>query len=203
MPIRRGAVSCSRFRIEGKIPKDVRSWLTQALTRGAFEGIDPRGDEERAAGFVELEDDRATRFAGGTLFNGLYALFGWRVEKIRLPASTLRAELGQWAQKFEAKKGRAPGRREKSEQKDLLRRALRAKTAPVSSVSDISYELPVGEVLIWASATGLVEEIQGALEQGLGVRLIPRVPAAFVSATVLEALAPTPGLFELQPQVRR
>ena len=203
MPIRRGAVSCSRFRVEGAVPKDVRKWLTKALTQRAFEGIDPKGDEDRAAGFVELEDDRATSFAGGTLFNGLYALFGWRVEKIRIPASTLRADLAEWAKKFEAKNGRAPGRREKSEQKELARKALRAKTPPVTSVTDVSYELPVGEILIWGSSTGLVDEIQAALETGLEVRLIPRVPASFVSPKVLETLAPTPALFDVQAEAGR
>ncbi len=198
MPIRKGAVSCSRFRIEGAVPKDVKKWLTRTLKRAAFEPIDPKSDEDRASGFVELEDDRATSFSAGALFEGLYALFAWRVEKIRLPASTIRAELAEWAKKFEAKNGRAPGRREKSEQKDLIRRTLRAKTAPVASVSDVSYELTVGEVLVWASSTGIVEEVQLALEKGLEVRLIPRVPASFVAPTVLEALAPTPALFESQ-----
>ncbi len=180
------------------MPKDVKKWLTKALKTGAFEPIDPKSDEERAAGFVELEDDRATAFSGGALFEGLYALFSWRVEKIRIPASTVRAELLEWGKKFEVKNGREPGRREKSEQKELIRKAMRARTEPVASVSDISYELPVGEILVWASSTGIVEEVQTGLEQGLAVRLIPRVPASFVSPAVLEALGPTPELFEHQ-----
>ena len=178
------------------MPKDVKKWLTRALKIGAFESIDPKSDEDRASGFVELEDDRATSFSAGALFEGLYALFAWRVEKIRMPASTIRAELAEWSKKFEAKNGRAPGRREKADQKDLLRRALRAKTPPVASVSDVSYELPVGEVLVWASSTGIVEEVQTALEKGLDVRLVARVPASFVSPEQLESLGPTPELFE-------
>lgn len=196
MPIRRGAVSCSRFRVEGTVPKDVKKWLTKALKVGAFEPIDPKSDEDRAAGFVELEDDRATTFSAGALFEGMYALFAWRVEKIRMPASTVRGELAEWAKKFEAKNGRGPGRREKADQKDLIRKALRARTEPVSGVSDISYELATGELLVWAGSTGIVEEVQLALEKGLEVRLIPRVPASFVSPSVLETLGPTPDLFE-------
>jgi len=196
MPIRKGTVSCSRFRIEGTVPKDVKKWLTKTLKQGAFEPIDPKGDEDRAAGFVELEDDRATNFSAGALFEGMYALFAWRVEKIRMPASTIRAELGEWAKKFEEKNGRNPGRKEKADQKDLIRKGLRSKTPPVSSVSDLSYELTSGELLVWASSTGIVEEVQAVLESGLGVRLIPRVPASFVSPSVLDSLGPTPALFE-------
>ena len=188
MPIRRGAVSCSRFRIEGTVPKDAKKWLTKALKQGAFEPIDPKGDEDRAAGFVPFED--------GALFEGMYALFSWRTEKIRLPASTLRAELTAWAAKFEAKNGRAPGRREKSDQKALLRRAMRARTEPVAAVFDVSLELTTREVLVWAGSTSVVEEVQLALEKGLEVRLIPRVPASFVTPEVLDGLGPTPGLFD-------
>lgn len=198
MPIRKGAVSCSRFRLEGAVPKDVKRWLTKALKTGAFEPIDPKSDELRASGFVELEDDKATGFPAGALFEGMYALFAWRVEKIRLPASTLRAELAEWSKRFEAKNGRGPGRREKSEQKELIRKATRSKTPPVSSISDVSYELNGGELLIWASSASLVEEVQLALEKGLEVRLIPRVPASFVAPAVLETLGPTPELFERQ-----
>ena len=127
MPIRKGTVSCSRFRLEGAVPKDVKKWLTKTLKTGAFEPIDPKSDELRAAGFVQLEDDRATDFPAGALFEGMYALFAWRVEKIRLPASTLRAELAEWARAFEAKNGRGPGRREKSDQKEMIRKSLRSK----------------------------------------------------------------------------
>ena len=178
------------------MPKDVKKWLTKGLKLGAFEPIDPKGDETRSAGFVELEDDQATNFAAGALFEGLYALFAWRVEKIRMPASTVRAELAEWMKKFEAKNGRGPGRKEKADQKDLIRKALRSKTPPTAGVSDVSYELPLGEVLVWASSTSIVEEVQLALEKGLEVRLIPRVPASFVPPGVLEVLGPTPELFE-------
>ncbi len=183
------------------MPKDVKKWLTKTLKAKAFEPIDPKSDDDRSSGFVELEDDRATNFSAGALFEGMDALFAWRVEKIRLPAATIRSELAEWGKKFEAKNGRGPGRREKTEQKDLIRRTLRAKTPPVSGVSDISYELQSGEVLVWASSTGIVEEVQVTLEQGLEVRLIPRVPASFVPPAVLDKLGPTPELFD-SPEAR-
>jgi len=198
MPIRRGAVSCSRFRVVGDVPKDVRRWLNRALTARAFEPIDPKSDEERAAGFVELDDDRATGFAAGTVFDGGYALFSWRVEKIRIAGAALRTEVTAWSQKFEAKNGRAPGRKEKGDQKDLIRKALRAKTEPSVKVIDVSLELATKEVLVWGTSRPIVEEVQLALEEKLEVRLVPRVPASFVSPTVLDQLSPTPELFGLE-----
>ena len=195
MPIRRGAVSCSRFRVVGDVPKDVRRWLTRALTARAFEPIDPKSDDERTAGFVELDDDRATGFAAGTVFDGGYALFAWRVEKIRIPGTAVRGEMTAWSQKFEAKNGRAPGRKEKGDQKDLIRRALRSKTEPSVKIFDVSWELASNEVLVWGTSRGIVEEVQVALEEKLEVRLVPRVPASFVSPDTLDQLSPTPELF--------
>lgn len=198
MPIRRGAISCSRYRLLGDVPKDVRRWVIKALNARAFEAIDPKGDDDRASGFVELEDDRATGFAPGSVFDGGYALFSWRVEKIRIPASAMRGELSAWAQKFEAKNGRAPGRREKGEQKDAIRKTLRAKTEPSVKVLDVSFELKTNEILVWGTSRGIVEEVQIALEEQLEVRLVPRVPASFVTPAVLDGLAPTPELFGLE-----
>lgn len=195
MPIRRGSISCSRFLIEGDVPKDVKKWLTGALKRHAFAPIDPKGDEERSSGFVELEDEKATGFAPGTLFEADHALFAWRVDKIRLPASTIRIELEEFTRKYEAKNGRKPSRGQKSEQKELIRRGMRSKTPAVTKVSDVSIDLETKHVLVWATSTGIVEEVQTALEEGLDTRLIQRVAQAFLSEKQLEQLKPSEELF--------
>lgn len=195
MPVQRGSVSFSRFRISGDQPKDVKRWLTGALRARAFEPIDPKGDEDRAAGFVELEDERGTDFSAGAVFNGPWALFAWRVEKLRLPSAQVRAQLTEWAAKFEAQHGRPPGRREKAEGKEAIRRSLRSRLEPVAKTFDVSLALESGDVQLWASSRTVVDEVQEALESGLKVRLIPRVPAAFVRADALDRLEPTPELF--------
>ncbi len=194
MPIRKGSISCSRFAVEGGIPKDVKKWLVHALKKSAFEPIDPKTDEERAAGFVELEDENATTFSSG-LFEGEFAVFAWRVDKIRIPGAAVRGELAEYAKKYEAKNGRAPSRGQKAEQKELIRRGLRAKTPAVTKVHDVSLELKSKHVLVWSSSSGIVEEVQGALELGLETRLLPCTPQQLVSPAVLETLSPTPELF--------
>ncbi|MBL8949731.1 MAG: recombination-associated protein RdgC [Myxococcaceae bacterium] len=194
MPIRKGSISCSRFLVEGGVPKDVKKWLTHALKKSAFEPIDPKGDEERAAGFVELEDENATTFGTG-LFEGEHALFAWRVDKIRIPGATVRAELAEFAKKYEAKNGRAPSRGQKTEQKELIRRGLRSKTPAVTKTHDVSLDLRAKQVLVWASSTAIVEEVQNALELGLETKLLPRTPQQMLGPVALEKLSPTPELF--------
>jgi DNA recombination-dependent growth factor C len=173
----------------------VKRWLSRALKTAAFEPLDPKSDEERAAGFVELEATSRAEFGGSDVLYGTHALFAWRVDKLRISGQVLRAELLKWTQAFEAKNGRPAGRSEKSEQKENVRRALRSKAEPSTKTFDISLDLSTREVLIWATSRTTVEEIQGALEVALEVRLNPRVPAAFVAPEVLDALKPTALFF--------
>jgi recombination associated protein RdgC len=107
----------------------------------------------------------------------------------------VRSELEEFSRKYEAKNGRPPSRPQKTEQKALIRRALRSKTVPVTKVFDVSLELSTRQVLVWASSVSVVEEVQAVLEAGLETRLIQRTPQALVSPAVLESLGPTPELF--------
>jgi recombination associated protein RdgC len=195
MPIRRGSVAFARFRLASAPPKDVRRWLGKALAAGAFEPIDVKGDEERAQGFVELEGAERTGFAPGDVFFGTQALFSWRVDRLKVPSAQVRAELLKWAQAFEAKNGRAPGRRERAEQKDVVKKALRSKLDPVTRTFDLSLDLKTKELFVWATSRTVIEEIHAALEERLEEKLVPLVPAAQLDPDALDALAPTPALF--------
>jgi hypothetical protein len=73
MPIRRRSVHLSRFKLDGEIPKDVKRWLQRGLGKVAFEPIDVKSEDERAVGFVELEDNDKTEFNAGALFHGMHA----------------------------------------------------------------------------------------------------------------------------------
>lgn len=195
MPIRRGSVNFARFRVAGAVPKDAKRWLQSALRKKAFEPIDVNGDEERAAGFVELEAPERTDFEAGSLFHGLHALFAWRVDKLKVSSGQVRTQLHQWAQAFEGKNGRPPGRREKSEQKDAIRKVLRGRLEPATKVHEVSLDLAGKDLFVWATSRPVVEEVQAVLEDALDVKLLPRVPAAFMDEKTLDGLAPTATLF--------
>lgn len=177
------------------MPKDTKRWLQNALRKKAFEPIDVKSDEERAVGFVELEAPEQTSFETGTLFLGMHALFAWRVDKLKVSSGQVRTQLSQWAQAFENKNGRPPGRREKAEQKDSIRKSLRSRQEPATKVHEVSFDLAGKDLFVWATSRPVVEEVQAVLEDALGLKLLPRVPAAFVDEAKLDALSPTPALF--------
>ena len=123
MPILKGAVTFSRFRVEAeKRAAPDRKYLGRSLKARAFTPLDRDGPDERVQGFVELADRDATEFAAGELHDGSFALFSLRIDEIRIPSAALKAELERWGRKFQDEHQRPPGRYEKSEAKTTLRR---------------------------------------------------------------------------------
>jgi recombination associated protein RdgC len=200
MPVQSGAVSFARFLSEpaGARP-DAKRWLLRGLRKKAFVPLETRRPEDdRAAGFVELEDHDATGFEGG-LFHGEHALFAWRIDQLKVSAKAVKTEIDRWAAAFVAEHGRPPGRREKSVRKDEVRQLLRQRAEPTSKVLDVSWNLDTGEVAVWATSRKVVDEISAAMEEVFGVALQPvSVGATAARAKLPEAaLGPTAALVGL------
>lgn len=195
MPIRRGSVNVARFRIDGDVPKDAKRWLQKGLGKAAFEPIDPKGEDERTGGFVELERSDMTEFSSAALFFSQHALFSWRVDRLKVPTNALRASLLAWVNAFEQKNGRQPGRRERAEQKEGIKKMLRAKQDPVTKLFEVSVDLTSRDVFVWATSRTIVDEVQAMFESTLEVKLVPRMPAAFLPPGAIDAMTPTPELF--------
>jgi recombination associated protein RdgC len=207
MPVLRGSVTYSRFRSEaGKLPQDTRRWLARGLARGAFEPIDvQRGEDDRSAGFVALEDADSTDFASGVLERGR-ALFAWRIDTIKVKAAAVRAELERWAAAFTEEHRRPPARGEKATARDEIRHRLRQKQPPTTRTFDVSWSLDTGELQIWAASRKVVEEVAAAIESSFEVKLAPQSAGAqAVRAGIGEgALAPTAALLGVsREEVRR
>ena len=202
MPVLRGAVTFSRFLVEPAegAAADLKRSLSRALKARAFAPIDRRSEEERAAGFVELENHDASEFSAGSLFYGEYALFSYRIDAIKIPSPVLRAELDRWATAFEKEKGRAPSRSEKAESKGSLRQMLRNRAVPITKVHDVSWNLKTNQVQLWAASRKTVEEILLALETAFDVKLQPLVPASLAAQAGIsdENLVPTPELIGME-----
>jgi len=198
MPILSGSVTFSRFLAESppKAPSDTRRWFLKGLKSQAFEPLNRRGDDDRAAGFVELEDPRSTEFGSSNVFSGERALFAWRVDTLKVPAADLKEELANWLRNFERDNDRRPTRTEKNEAKSNLRDVLRTKARIVTKTHDVSWNLRTQQVQLWTSSRKLVEEIVLALQTGFEIKLEPLVPGHFAAQANIseDALSPTPEL---------
>jgi recombination associated protein RdgC len=199
MPLVSGSVTFSRFDTtpEKERPGDTRRWLTKALQSGAFVPLDlERAEEDRAAGFVELEDRDATAFAAGDVIHGEYALFGYRIDAVRVPSAAVKAELGRWEAAFQKEHGRTPSRGEKAHQRDAVKHLLRKKTPPGSRVHDVALDLKTGNLQVWAASRKVVEEIAVAVETSFALKVRPVTPASLAERAGIaeDALGPTAEL---------
>ena len=199
MPVLKGAVTFARFRAERtkEEPKDLRRSLANVLRKSAFEPLDPAGDEDRSAGWVELEDTEATELSPGRFLYGDFLMVSWRVDTLRVPAPRLKAELDQWSRVHEAQHGEAPKRTAKKAQKELILKKLRRQAFPSTRTYDVTWNLESNVIFVWSSARKIVDEIAVALEEGFGLRLHAQSPGALVerSGIVEDNIEPTPELF--------
>lgn len=198
MPILRGTASFARFRVDprgGETP-DWKDLIGPSLGARAFTPLVRTEPDERAQGFVELEDHDAHEFSPAALYQGEWALFAWRVDEYRILASELKAQVERWAKAFEAENARAPGRKEKLEAKEAIRHELKGRAPIVTRTFDVSFNLSTLELQIWATARKAIDEIQDTLEQAFGVKLRPLVPVVVADLLGIQekALAPTPAL---------
>jgi recombination associated protein RdgC len=202
MPVKSGSVTFARFRSElaGGKKSDAKRWLLRGLKKKAFQPLEAKKTEEdRAVGFVELENQDGTEFEVG-LFHGEHVLFAWRVDAIKVSAAAVKVELERWATAFAAEHGRPATKRERAGRRDEVRELLRQRAAPTTRVHDVSWNLSASEVAIWAASRKVVEEVAIAMEEVFGVKLHPvSVGATAAKAGLPEkALGPTAALVGLE-----
>ena len=195
MPILKGAVTFARFRVEG-FDKRETSWITKNLKVHPFEPIRKSSEDERAAGWVELENRDAVEFSTGSVHQGEYALFSYRVDVLKVPGGQLREELDKWLRVFESEHTRPANRREKNDARAALKQQLRQKLSPKVKTFDVSWNLKTTELQIWAASRKSVEEVETALEKTFGIKTLALAPSTAAQTLGLkeEDLAPTPAL---------
>ena len=198
MPILKGAVTLSRFRVEAEPAAltAARKMAGELLRSRAFEPLDLSRPEERVHGFVEFADKESTGFDPGTVHEAGRALFTFRVDELRIPSALVKSELERWIKKFQQEQERPPGRREKHDAKQEIRHTLRSRSPVLTRLVDVAWDQEAGRVEIWAGARKAVDEVQSAVEQLFKVKLLPQAPAVVAMGLGMseKSLAPTAAL---------
>lgn len=201
MPILKGATTFSRFRAtpKGERPKDIKRWLSRGFRDRAFEPLDKNGEEDSSGGFVELEDADKTELAPTSFLHGELVLISYRIDRIRVPAAAIRAELDAWSKSFAEREARPPRRSERAEEKETIALKLKKRAFPTTKLTDVSYSLKSEHLQIWTTQRSVVDEVQTALEEALDLRLLPLGPGAYANSLDLDDeaeanLAPTAEL---------
>ena len=200
MPVLSGSVTFARFRAERtkkKSTKQPERSLANALRAAAFSRLDTSGDQERSAGWVQVEDPDAVELAPSSFLFGDHLLVTWRIDAVRVPASALKRELAEWSRRYEEKAGHPPYRADKAAEKEVILKRLRKRAFVATRTHDVCWNQKSDEVQIWAGSRKAIEEVQIALEETFGLALHATSPGARVDAAGLDPakLRPTAALF--------
>jgi len=202
MPILSGSVTFARFRVEPAKEghSDLRHGFARGLKTNAFEPLDRKSDEDRSAGFAELENPDSTEFAPSNLFYGERALFCWRVDTLRVPSAHARDELKRWMLAFEKEHHRRPSKVERSAARANIRDELRKRATPNSKNHDVAWTIGAKQLQIWTGSRKTVDEISVAIEGAFAVKLVPMIPDTLATKAGFadEALRPTAELVGIE-----
>ncbi len=145
------SLSFTRYFVRGETPTDFFSWVDERLQAFLFREIDETNDE-KAWGWVELDNLLQTSCGGGQAHKGEYLAFSLRIDTRKVPAAVLRKHylLAERAL-LEQQKFRRLSRNQKLElkktvQQDLLRRQL-----PQPNLFDVVWH--PGRQRLWLFAT--------------------------------------------------
>jgi hypothetical protein len=113
------SLSARRYRVDGEMPSVESPAFAKRLTDRRFRALGPK--EERAFGWVSVDNLLETTFHPGTLSRGAAAAFALRIDRRRPDARLVRATLDLEERAARAAQGDGPKKRRREERQEMRR----------------------------------------------------------------------------------
>lgn len=174
MPFARGVLSYTLFRVSTEIAHGWKDALLNGLTRGRISPVDVALGKDRAIGFATFFDPLDTEFTIEKVVFGELALFSLRVDKLVVPASTLKLHTRQRISQVLAETRREKlSRQEKEEIAAQVRRDLLQRALPSISAFEVVWHVSARCVRIATTSQSVAEEFAVRAREFLGIELKP------------------------------
>jgi len=200
MGLLKGAVTVSRFAVEGQLPADFWEWAHKRISANAFMDIEDLA-QEKSLGWVSAHDYFDINFAYENYKLNPYLLLGIRQDKRTLSASLLRKY-----HRLEIMKARSLspntrlGRPEREMLKQKARLELLSRLPAPSTVWEMCWNIRVNELWFTTSNRVLLELSQELFLRSFApLTLAPQIP--FVLASRLLATERRGALESLTPLI--
>lgn len=177
MGFMKGAVSFSRFVVDGGIPPNYKEDFPGRIRRFGFRELDEHSDQERSVGWVEMMDPLDSEFQGEGFFKEGYMALGLRVDTRVVPAKVLRQHslLAQReAAKREGLKFLTKERRE--EITEQVRWTLLRRTIPKSFSYEVVWNLKAGSILLASVQPAVCDLFAQHFQKTFGLKAVPLHP---------------------------
>jgi DNA recombination-dependent growth factor C len=145
------SLSCTRYFVRGETPPDFLTWVDERLQSFLFREIDDTNDE-KAWGWVVLDNLLQTSFDGGQAHKGEYLAFSLRIDTRKVPAAVFRKHYLMAEIKVrQEQKFRRLSRQQKLELKKTVMADLLRRQMPQPALFDIVWH--PGQQRLWLFAT--------------------------------------------------
>lgn len=199
MGARRGSLTFTRLFVRGTPPKDLRKRYLASVRLRAFRPLEPDDEDNEASGWCVIERPFDLEFDADKVFHDRYLVLGFRVDRWRIPATLLNAEMADEEQRLIAKLGRERlGRRERQELKLRAAARLRRKVLPASKAVDVCWDLDGGTVLLFSHSARLIADFSALFEKTFGFGLDEDSPHAAAQRAELPARLER-ALYDVEP----
>ncbi len=177
-----GAMSASKFYVQGELPKDARRSFMDRIQLRVFRPLRPEEEAEERAGWCAVAQPFDLELSPDKVFNGPYLCLGVRIDTYRFPPAVIHAELAQAERALREKRGQERlSRPQKVEVKQRVLSGLRRRYMPRMRAVDLVWNLDRQELYFWSQSAGMREQLAAQFELSFGLELVLDSP--FVAAT--------------------
>lgn len=213
MGLLRGGLAVRRYQVIDPPSTKNRAELRRKLERGIvahkFMPVDPKGEADRSAGWVTIEDLDDADLADGKAFAGAgqtEVRIGLRIDRLIAPPVEVKRQLQLKSRALENERGRPLGRTEKKNLKTMIERKLRERVFPQTRVHDLVWDLEASSVLFWGHSKKVSETLLELFTKSFGLQLEIDGPSRWsnqlLDAEVLAKLKPADELWKGFADVR-
>lgn len=169
-----GTSSYMPYQVAGKEGPSGRESILKGLSKGRIASIDVDLGHDRACGFSVFDDPLDNEFTAEKVFFDPLVVFCLRIDKLTLPATTLRLYVRSRVSEALAAAGRSMmPRAEREEIAEQVRGELLRRTLPTISAYEVVWDTSTGRVRLYTSSQTANEEFTGRFKENLGVGLTP------------------------------
>lgn len=180
MGLVKGSATITRYKVEGELPPGGAEFIDQGIRSHVFVDIEETTDE-LAVGWVSAADFLDTTFTFASYSLEPYVVLGFRVDRRKVQAATLRKyqrieEARFMAARDDGGGGYRLGRAQREQLKERARLGLLTRIPPASSVYDLVWDTSRSEVWVGTSTRAVLDLVEDHFRESFKLQLVPRIP---------------------------
>ncbi|MBN2192800.1 MAG: recombination-associated protein RdgC [Polyangiaceae bacterium] len=180
-----GPLTVAKFTVRGELTDDFHTTFLKAIRHRAFKPLTPDEEAEERIGWCAVGSPLDAELSHDAVFYNSYLNLGLRIDKWRLPATLLKAELNDAIAERLQKTGKERlGKTEKDELKDRIATRLKKRILPSMRHFDLVWNLDSMVLWFWSQSQKTQEQLSVLFEQTFGLELVLHSP--YVAATALD-----------------